>query len=463
MKIQHRRQRREQEAYVDSLANEPEADAWQQIAPFLDDAIGCLGEKDHDAIVLRFFEGKDFKQVGMALGISEDTARMRTNRAVDKLRVFFTKRGVTVSAAVIAGAVSANSVQAAPIGMAASVTVAAVKGTTVTASTWALVKAALKGGITAKTVSVIATKLLSLMGLGGPILGIVGGFGGAVLGSKVAMEGASSPRVRAVMAKNFKGTWIMLTVYFSSLIGVGVLAAFPFGKAHVVPLCASAIVLQYACIIVNYILSRDNYRAIACMSAEDAATGGAQGRQAGAPYEYKSRWTFLGLPLVHIRSNCQENGKTLPAKGWIAGGNVAYGVVFACGKFAVGAISVGVATMGLLSLGGVAVGGVTFGALGLGYCAFGFAPVGWIAAGLSSMGWRISLGVVGVAHDYAQGEAVSAAHANDAAAYAFCEHNFFLRYFWVLAVVIGVFGMCVNVLNVFKLRRLKRQKLQKAL
>ena len=83
-----------------------------------------LREKDHSAIVLRFFEGKDFRQVGAALGVSENAAKTRVSRAMEKLRKLFVKRGVTLSVAAIAGAVSANSVQAAHIGLATSVTVA---------------------------------------------------------------------------------------------------------------------------------------------------------------------------------------------------------------------------------------------------------------------------------------------------------------------------------------------------
>ena len=55
----------------------------------------ALGRKDHDALVLRFFENKNFAEVGAAFGASEDNARMRVNRALGKLRKFFTKRGVT--------------------------------------------------------------------------------------------------------------------------------------------------------------------------------------------------------------------------------------------------------------------------------------------------------------------------------------------------------------------------------
>lgn len=142
--IQHRRQKREQAAYMQSHLNDADSSAWMQIEPLLDQAMAQLGEKDHDAVVLRFFKGRSFKDVSAAMGTSEAGAKMRVNRALEKLRQFFSKHGLTFSAAVIAGTVSANSVQAAPIGLATSVTVAAIKGTTVTASTLTLIEYTLK-------------------------------------------------------------------------------------------------------------------------------------------------------------------------------------------------------------------------------------------------------------------------------------------------------------------------------
>src|ERR1700761_3047711 len=120
--IQSRRQQREQEAYMQSLVNETVPDeTWNQISPLLDTAMGRLRKKDHDALVLRFFEGRNFKEVGDAMGTSEDAAKMRVGRALDKLRKFFSKRGVTSTTAIIAGTLSINSVQAAPATLAQSV------------------------------------------------------------------------------------------------------------------------------------------------------------------------------------------------------------------------------------------------------------------------------------------------------------------------------------------------------
>ena len=175
LKNQRRRERREQEAYMQSILNESESDAlsrrnpmeadWLQIAPLLDTAMAQLGEKDHNAVVLRFFEGRNFKDVSAALGTSEDGAKMRVNRALEKLRKFFTKRGVTLSAALIAGAVSANSVHAAPAGLIIS-SVAAAKGSAAAASTLTLVKGALKlmAWAKAKTAIVIGTAAILATG-----------------------------------------------------------------------------------------------------------------------------------------------------------------------------------------------------------------------------------------------------------------------------------------------------------
>src|SRR5208282_2642296 len=144
--IQRRRQHREQEAHdMQTILNEPESETWRQIAPLLDGALEQLGRKDHDAVVLRFFENKNFSEVGAALGASEDAAKMRVSRALEKLRKFFTQRGISSTTATIAETISANSVQAAPVALAKSVTaVALAKGAVASGSTLALVKGTMK-------------------------------------------------------------------------------------------------------------------------------------------------------------------------------------------------------------------------------------------------------------------------------------------------------------------------------
>jgi RNA polymerase sigma factor (sigma-70 family) len=144
LRTEIRRVRREQEAYMQSLANETESDAWLQMAPLLEDAMGQLGEKDRNAIALRFFEGKSFQEIGAAFGASENAAKKRVAHALEKLHRYFSKHGVSSTTAIIAGAISANSAHAAPVGLATTITATVIKGPAVAASTLALVKGTLK-------------------------------------------------------------------------------------------------------------------------------------------------------------------------------------------------------------------------------------------------------------------------------------------------------------------------------
>src|SRR2546422_3568130 len=143
VRSESRRQHREQEAHMQSLLDETGSDVWRQIAPLLDDAVAGLSETDRHAIVLRFYEGRNLREVGSALGASEDAAEKRVNRAVEKLRTFFAKRGVTASSAALAVVLGANAVQAAPVGLAAAIsTAAAIAGTSiVTTATATITKA----------------------------------------------------------------------------------------------------------------------------------------------------------------------------------------------------------------------------------------------------------------------------------------------------------------------------------
>jgi len=139
-----RRARREQEAHMQTVLNENADDAWPHIAPLLDDALAGLSATDRHAVVLRYFDGKSLGEVGAAMGASEEAAKKRVTRAVEKLRSFFTRHGVMLTATVLTAAIAANSVQAAPLGLAATVTATAAKGAVVGGSTLTLIKGALK-------------------------------------------------------------------------------------------------------------------------------------------------------------------------------------------------------------------------------------------------------------------------------------------------------------------------------
>src|SRR5204862_3174521 len=111
-----------------------------------------------------FFEGKTSKEVGAPRGATKAAAKRRVTRALEKLRKFFTKRGVVSTTAIIAGAISANSIQAAPMVLAKSVTAVAIaKGAAASGSTLILIKGALKlmAWTKAKTTLVVAGVILA--------------------------------------------------------------------------------------------------------------------------------------------------------------------------------------------------------------------------------------------------------------------------------------------------------------
>jgi hypothetical protein len=98
----------------------PEPD-WDHLRPMLEDAMHELVEKDRHAVLLRFFKNKSLKEVGLALGLGENAARMRVERALEKLRAVFPQRGIVATTA-LASVISANAVQIAPAGLAATLT-----------------------------------------------------------------------------------------------------------------------------------------------------------------------------------------------------------------------------------------------------------------------------------------------------------------------------------------------------
>ena len=95
--------------------------AWEQLAPRLDVALSQLGESDRDALLLRFFERKTAREIGERLGLSEEAAQKRVTRALERLRSFIAKEGLALPSATLAGAISLQAVQAAPVGLASTV------------------------------------------------------------------------------------------------------------------------------------------------------------------------------------------------------------------------------------------------------------------------------------------------------------------------------------------------------
>jgi RNA polymerase sigma factor (sigma-70 family) len=140
----------------------PCAPDWEQIRSMLDDIMHELKETDREAILLRYFENRSFAEVGAGLGLDENAARMRVERALEKLRVVLAGRGIATAAA-LASMISANAVQMAPAGLATTLTTtAAATVGTGTAFTFLKFMTAthIKLGISALVVAGAATALM---------------------------------------------------------------------------------------------------------------------------------------------------------------------------------------------------------------------------------------------------------------------------------------------------------------
>jgi RNA polymerase sigma factor (sigma-70 family) len=169
LRSENRRRTREleatqmQSAHLDAPSGHSPDAKWDDIAPYLDDAMSALPEKERALILLRFFERKPFSDVAVALQITEEAARMRSSRALQKLRDFFTRRGITISSITLGNLLLESAVAAAPATVVASVAIplklAATSIPLSLTTKWILMT-------TVQKTAVLTTALLLVLGLG---------------------------------------------------------------------------------------------------------------------------------------------------------------------------------------------------------------------------------------------------------------------------------------------------------
>ncbi len=128
-----RRRQREQTAAAMQTHETPLEPEW--IAAELEGALEELPAEDRDALVLRFLDNRQLREVGVELGISEEAARKRVSRALDKLRGIFGKRGVALSTGLLTTALAAQAGAVAPAGLGASIVASALTGLTAASAT----------------------------------------------------------------------------------------------------------------------------------------------------------------------------------------------------------------------------------------------------------------------------------------------------------------------------------------
>ncbi len=168
-----RRAREHREIYerkAGEMANQSDAQRrdqadWQELSPLLDEGLNKLRAKDRDAVLMKFFEKKTLRQVGEAMGISEEAAGKRVNRAIDKLRAFFARRGAVVSATALVAALTTESAHAAPAALAGAITTSG--ATAASSSASAMAKGAMILMATEKTKAAMLVAAVLALGVGG--------------------------------------------------------------------------------------------------------------------------------------------------------------------------------------------------------------------------------------------------------------------------------------------------------
>ena len=165
-RTEQRRQAREQEANMmnELLHDDTPPVDWNRLRTVIEDAMHELDDQDRHAVLLRYFQNKTLNEVGAELNLTENAARMRVDRALDKLRGKLARHGITTTAAALAAVVAANAVQAAPAGLAATISAAAVAGSAVQAST--LIVATKTIAMTTLQKTIVAAALAAAVGTG---------------------------------------------------------------------------------------------------------------------------------------------------------------------------------------------------------------------------------------------------------------------------------------------------------
>ncbi len=169
------------------------AEDWTHIEPLLDDAMDALEETDRMAVLLRYFQNKPLREVGEAIGVSDDAAQKRVSRAVEQLREFFLKRGINVGTSGLIVIISANAVQAGPTGLVITIsTVAALAERTITTTA---------ASVAAKTVAMTAFQKFLIISVFAALAGT--GIYEANRASTLDRELKAIPQTQAPLASHF--------------------------------------------------------------------------------------------------------------------------------------------------------------------------------------------------------------------------------------------------------------------
>ena len=374
-----------------AISNEEEALMWR--------ALETIAPDYREPMVLFYREGQSVEKVAAALDLSEEAARQRLSRGRVMLNERMTK---TVERALF---------RSAPGKVFTLAVLVALPAFAVSASAATTGSAMAKGSAGAKVAA-------ASMGLAGVLFPPLLAFFGTYIGYKLSLETAYSPKSRAFVLRFYRILTACVAV-FGLAIWLFAKEGAPLAKSHPPIFAGVLIALTIGYVFAILALTgwaRKTRRNWALAEMNDPlAAAKSRAQSSERVLEYRSKFTLLGLPLIHLRFGGGEAQKKT-VKAWFAGGDRALGGIFAFGGLAIAPISLGGIGIGLVSLSGMGVGVLCFSGFSLGIWVVGGAAIGWLAYGGCAIAWQGAVGGVALARDYAVGGIAIAGHANDATA-----------------------------------------------
>ncbi len=363
-----------------AISKEEEAILWRSLEH--------IPEIYREPLVLFYREHQSIETVAANLDLSEDAVKQRLSRG----RKLLQERVLSF----VEGALQRTNP-----GKAFTLAVlAALPVMTISAKAATVGAAAAKGSSLAKGAGVI--------GLIGSLITPVLSFSSLWMGYRNSIETARTDRERRYLKgfqKQITGCLLVFFVIYIALICWG----HSLIKDHHFLFVSLIIVLVLAYIVAIIIYCVSAYRSrkalLASLTPEEIAS-----RPTKPVWEYRSKFTLLGLPFIHLRMG---DRLAEPLKAWIAAGDCAFGVLFAFGGLAIAPVSIGGCAIGLFSFGGLAMGVLVLGGTGIGGWAFGGLVIGWQAFGGCAIALNAAWGGYAIAHDFALGGIAHALQANN--------------------------------------------------
>lgn len=397
-------------------------------------ALQNMPDTYRDTLVLYYRENQSSEQVAQALDISEDTVKQRLSRGRKLLQakvLSLVEDGLSTSApghVFTAGVVAALASVPVPVKASGVGFTAAKLGSTLKLSAISAFFVTLSGLVSALFAlkASLAQSKTPLERRAAVITVLI--ILAAVFGFVLCLLGLRTLAVKA-LADPLLLTWISQIMVIAFFVGFWWLMAAMMKN-------------------IRTIRASEKRRRPDLFSDENAKLN-AKGR------EYISRFTLLGVPLIHIKLAIPEKGDSA-AFGWFAFGQKAYALLFAWGGIAVAPISVGAVAFGLFPIGAVTFGLIAVGTVSIGWFALGVSAIGYKALGsMSALGWDAAFSYsFSVAKHAAIGPIAYAEQINDEVASSLLSLSSANDYF---TIAFGIMAVMILIPSVLYARVVKRK------